>query len=156
LRNLSLDGRIDTGHIADEKTRKKIQNWLEKAGEMLRIDQDNREHIKGMVFEVRQGYKSKDSKRQHADVANAANAYASSYIPVIVMLSTQMDNDIALRYQQSRWLLLSGTLTGTDTTSTYVFLREILGYDLAAFFHRNSERIKAELEIVLTTLLQAS
>jgi hypothetical protein len=156
LRNLSLDGRIDTGHIADEKTREKIQNWLEKAGEMLRIDQDNRKHIKGMVFEVRQGYKSKDSKRQHADVANAANAYASSYIPIIVMLSTQMDSDIALRYQQSRWLLLSGTLTGTDTTSTYVFLREILGYDLAAFFHRNSERIKAELEIVLTTLLQAS
>jgi hypothetical protein len=59
LRNLSLDGRIDTGHIADEKTRKKIQNWLEKAGEMLRIDQDNREHIKGMVFEVRQGIKAR-------------------------------------------------------------------------------------------------
>jgi hypothetical protein len=60
-----------------------------------------------------------------------------------------------LRYQQARWLLLTGSVSGTDTESSYTFCREILGYDLAAFFERNSKRIKEKLEEVLTTLLSA-
>ena len=43
------------------------------------------------MFEVRPGYKSKDSKRQNADVSNAANAYTHQYLPVVVLLSTQID-----------------------------------------------------------------
>jgi len=36
------------------------------------------------VFEVRQGYKSMDSKRQAADIANAAQALTKSRLPVLV------------------------------------------------------------------------
>lgn len=47
--------------------------------------------LKGAVFEVRQGYKSKDAKRQNADIANAAAAYTQAYLPCVVMLSSQID-----------------------------------------------------------------
>jgi hypothetical protein len=109
---------------------------------------------KGVVFEVRQGYKSKDSKRQNADIANAAHAYVEGYMPVVVLLSMQIDGDIATRYTEARWLLLLGSKGGTPIESTYSFCRDVLGYDLAGFFERNSKRLKAELEAVLRGLLK--
>jgi hypothetical protein len=36
-----------------------------------------------------------------------------------MLLSTQIDDDIADRYQNARWLILRGAPTGTVTTSTY-------------------------------------
>ncbi len=109
-------------------------------------------------MEVRQGYKSyksKDSKRQNADMANAAEAYTKGYLPVLVVLSTQIDSDIAERYERGKWLVLRGTVAGEDTFSTYTFVREVIGYDLAAFFQRNSERLRRFTEEVLESLLRA-
>ena len=37
--------------------------------------------------------------------------------------------------------------------STYDFMREIVGYDLAAFFQRNRETLRAEIDIALKALL---
>lgn len=105
------------------------------------------------MFEVRQGYKSADSKRQNADVANASSAYANLYVPSLVLLSTQINEAVSTRYVAARWLLLTGTTTGTATDSTYVFCREVLGYDLAAFFERNSSRFKALVEEIVSSLL---
>ena len=48
----------------------------------------------GAVFEVRQGYKSKDSKRQNADIDNIAVAWAQGYMPVFAIFSGQMDADL--------------------------------------------------------------
>lgn len=110
--------------------------------------------LKGSVFEVRQGYKSKDSKRQQADLANASAAYAATYLPVLLLLSTQIDEDLAERYRGARWLILRGATTGADTTSTYTFCRDVLGYDLAGFFERNSIHLRAEITAVPETLLR--
>lgn len=110
--------------------------------------------LKGCVIEVRQGYKSKDSKRQQADLANASAAYAATYLPVLLLLSTQIDEDVAERYRSARWLILRGTTSGPATDSTYAFCREVLGYDLAGFFERNSGQLKAEVEAVLVALLR--
>lgn len=153
-RTLSLDGRIDLTDIHDVKAKARVQSWMEGVEERLLLDAAIRKRIKGVVFEVRQGYKSKDSKRQNGDISNASNAYANLYIPVLVLLSTQIDGDCALRYSQARWLLLKGTTVGTVQDSTYSFCREVVGYDLAGFFERNSPRIKTELELVLKALLQ--
>ena len=112
-------------------------------------------HIRGTVFEARQGYKSKDSKRQNADISNAANAYVHAYMPVLLLFSNQIDGDLAERYTAARWLLLRGTQQGTYLDSTYVFCREIVGYDLAGFFARNSARIRARMEQTLEALLRA-
>jgi hypothetical protein len=154
-RSLYLDGRIDLDHLRDAQVKARVQEWLDRAAAQLLLSRPVRQRVKGVVFEVRQGYKSKDSKRQNADIANAANAYANLYIPALLLLSTQIDADVANRYTQAQWLLLSGIMQGRATESAYVFCRDILGYDLAAFFQRNSERIKAEIEKALGALLSA-
>lgn len=154
-RPLSLDGRIDLADVQDAAARDRVKRWMEDGLRKVLVD-PNAENApkKGVVFEVRQGYKSKDSKRQNADIANAAHAYVEGYMPAVVLLSTQIDGDIVIRYTQARWLLLTGTNGGSPTDSTYSFCRDILGYDLAGFFQRNSARFKAELENVLTALLK--
>ena len=153
-RTLSLDGRIDLNGVADLSARQRIEAWIDEVAGRLLLASELRADLKGAVFEVRQGYKSKDSKRQQADLSNATNAYVNLYLPVLLLLSTQIDGDVAARYTQARWLLLTGTTDGTSTTSTYVFCRDVVGYDLAGFFERYAPAIKRELEIVLDLLLR--
>ena len=154
-RKLSLDGRITLTDVVDQSKRERVQAWMLHSLSRLKID-PKKENApkKGVVFEVRQGYKSKDSKRQNADIANAAHAYVEGYMPSVVLLSLQIDGDIATRYTEARWLLLVGTNGGTSIDSTYAFCRDVLGYDLAKFFERNATRLKAELEKVLAKLLK--
>ena len=47
----------------------------------LDVDENVFENLAGTIFEVRQGYKSKDSKRQNADIANAVTAYTKGLFP---------------------------------------------------------------------------
>jgi hypothetical protein len=154
-RKLSLDGRIDVAHVAESDARSRIRAWIDSAANQIGLPDETLANIKGVVFETRQGYKSKDSKRQNADIANASKAYAHLYIPVIVLFSTQIDSDVAHRYQENLWLLLTGSVHGSTTTSTYAFCRDIVGYDLADFFTRHSSKIKSEIENVLKALLSA-
>lgn len=72
----------------------------------------------------------------------------------MAMLSTQIPSSLADRYARARWLLLRGARSGAATDSTYVFCREVLGYDLAAFFERSAPAIRAEMEQVLEGLLR--
>ena len=85
-RKLSLDGRIPLSAISDMTAADRVRLWLRDAANVLKVSKKVAATLEGPVFEVRQGYKSKDSKRQNADVGNAANAYANSYLPVVVLL----------------------------------------------------------------------
>ena len=155
-RTLELDARIDLSHIKDEAKRGAVESWLDGVAADLNLEADYREAVMGVVFEVRQGYKSADSKRQNADVANAASAYAHHYVPSLVLFSTQINETVAARYEAAQWLLLSGTESGSATESTWTFLREVVGYDLAAFFERNSDEFRDLIERVAQSLLEAS
>ena len=152
-RRLSLDGRIPLDQISDAAAKQRVGKWLDAACSDIGLPKQTRQSLQGSVFEVRQGYKSKDSKRQNADVANASNAYAHQYLPVVVLLSSQIDGDVAERYQRARWLLLRGTTKGTSLDSAYVFTKQVVGYDLAAFFQRNSAVLKKRIEGILQKLL---
>jgi len=153
VRKLTLDARTPLDRIRNRAARRRILGWMETSCKMLEIDSKVCKVLHGAVFEVRQGYKSKDSKRQNADVANASNAYANGYLPVNLTLSSQIDSNIAERYVKAQWLLLRGTLDGTSLDSTYVFAREVVGYDLAAFFRRNRRKLRTQVEGVLKGLL---
>ena len=153
-RTLALDGRIPLDKIAGASARQRAEAWLDEATEHVGLKSKNAGRLEGCVFEVRQGYKSNDAKRQNADVSNAGNAFAHRYLPVMVLLSVQIPNNLAERYQRAHWLILRGTLSGTSTDSTYVFCRNVLGYDLAGFFRRNSAAIKAETHAVFEGLLR--
>lgn len=112
--------------------------------------------MQGIVLEVRQGYKSKDSKRQNADMANAAEAYTQGYIPILMVMSSQIDDDIVERYERGKWLVLRGILSNDPLTSTFAFMAHVVGYDLASFFERNADVIREFTRGVLESLLKAN
>lgn len=87
FRSLHLDGRVPLDKIADQVKRERFQQWMLEAADGLGVDTKIAESLTGTVFEVRQGYKSKDSKRQNADIANAATAYTMAYLPCAAILS---------------------------------------------------------------------
>ena len=153
-RRLSLDGRIQLSDVSSEKKRTAVSQWLGEAAHNLEVAPEISKVLKGVVFEVRQGYKSKDSKRQNADIANAATAYSQGYLPVLLVLSTQIDNDLVERYEQAKWLILQGQLSHSPLSSTYTFAKQIIGYDLAGFFERHSTTLQATLAEIIRTLLR--
>jgi hypothetical protein len=127
---------------------------LPKSATLIGVDKRVFDTLIGTVFEVRQGYKSKDSKRQNADIANAATAYTKAYLPCAVILSAQIDNDILLRYRAEKWTVLTGVIgLNNPLISTYDFMKDVIGYDLAAFFQRNNQLLRTELDKILQALL---
>lgn len=155
-RTLSLDARIPTDSVADTQKRKAIKKWISNCAADLDVSDRVAKTLQGVVFEVRQGYKSKDSKRQNADIANAATAYTKAYLPCVAILSLQIDDDIAYRYRNEKWALLTGNTTeSSPQKSLYAFMRDVIGYDLASFFHRHSSTLKTEVNKVLVKLLSS-
>lgn len=155
-RKLSLDGRVPLAQVREDRPRDRIHEWMRRSSKAVGVESGVFRSLTGAVFEVRQGYKSKDSKRQNADIANASSAYVKSYLPCVVVLSNQIDEDILRRYRTARWVVMTGTRGNDDPlTSTYDFMREVVGYDLAGFFERNAERLQSEVARVLRTLLDS-
>ena len=153
-RKLSLDGRIPLDKVKNVEARQRVQQWMQDMAISLGVERTIADDLMGTVFEVRQGYKSKDSKRQNADLANAATAYVKAYLPCVVVLSAQIDSDIVQRYRASNWGIVTGVTGMNDPlTSTYDFVEQVIGYDLVAFFERNSKTLKKEVDKVLQSLL---
>jgi hypothetical protein len=153
-RTLYLDGRIEFEHVQDLQKRRNVKAWVGQAARELGVQADVCNALRGVAFEVRQGYKSKDSKRQNADIANASTAYTQALLPCVIVLSTQIDSDIVTRYRMEKWTLLIGSTADKSTTrSTYAFMQNVVGFDLAGFFGRNSAALKNEVDAVLKTLL---
>lgn len=151
-KKLSLDGRLELSEIKQQKVLKNVKKWIKDyCSELGEV----KEPSKGIVFEIRQGYKSKDSKRQNADIDNATVAWANDYLPVFAIFSSQIDSDIVLRYRNNRCGILVGTTNGDNKSSLYSFCLQILGYDLASFFKQYTNDIKKEIQDILETLLSA-
>ena len=150
---LTLDGRISISDIQNAATRKRVARWMVDAMKYAAVSKEVASIIKGPVFEVRQGYKSKDSKRQNADIGNAGTAYSQAWFPVAMLLSNQIDGDVAEAYKRAGWLLLRGIDSPNPHLSTYAFFKDVLGYDLAGFFNRNTNVLRSKVEEVLQVLL---
>ncbi len=151
-KKLSLDGRLELSEIRNPNVLGNVQNWIADYCTYLG---DVKKPRKGIVFEVRQGYKSKDSKRQNADIDNATVAWANDYLPVFAIFSSQIDSDIVLRYRNNRCGILIGRTNRDSQMSLYAFCDQVLGYDLADFFKRHTNSIKTGIHDVLETLLNA-
>lgn len=150
---LSLDGRLELEDIRAPQVKKRVADWIKEYGKRIGIDPSN---LRGAVFEVRQGYKSKDSKRQNGDIDNAAVAYAYNYLPVFAIFSGQIDNDIVLRYTNSRCAIIIGSRSNNPCVSLFAFTEKVLGYDLAKFFKENSSCIKEEVQKILKKLFDVN
>jgi len=150
-KKLSLDGRILFSEIQNSTIKESILNWTKGYCNSINAAVPQN----GIVFEVRQGYKSKDSKRQNADIDNIAVAWSQGYLPVFAVFSSQIDHDLVLRYKNSRGGILVGNLSSSPSESLFAFCKDILQYDLANFFTKNTERIKNEMNAMLEALLHA-
>jgi hypothetical protein len=153
-RTLSLDARIPLDAITDHSRSQAVRDWMTAAAREARGGTRAATNLARAVFEVRQGYKSADSKRQNADIGNAASAYAHSYLPVVFLFSSQIDTAIEERYARAQWTILRGSLQGDSVTSSYVFSTQVLAYDLAGFFSRNSQTIRTQVEGIIEELLR--
>ena len=152
-RTLSLDGRVESSEIGEPYAKQRVDEWIEHEKSILDIAVP----LRGSVFEIRQGYKSADSKRQNADLTNAAQAIGRGYLPVLFVMSSQMNAVVEARYRVGNWVVLKGTLAEQDTssTSTFKFMEEVIGYNLAEFFQRNTGVLRSRTEEILTNLLEA-
>ncbi len=149
-KTLSLDGRLGYTDIQNNELIFRLKGWVENYCKELSVQQLP---SNGVVFEVRQGYKSKDSKRQNADIDNAVVAWANGYLPIFSIFSSQIDSDILLRYRNNRCGILIGNQSNNPLISLFSFSNQVLGYNLAGFFERNSTVFKSEVNSVLMTLL---
>jgi hypothetical protein len=153
-RTLSLDARIRIDDIPDENKRERIRAWLSQQAQEIKIQKQIANNLNGIVFEVRQGYKSKDSKRQNADIANATNAYINAYLPCVIVFSNQIDEDIVVRYRMEKWAIFTARPNEKSVlNSTYLFMKDIIGYDLSSFFERHSKILRDEINTILHKLL---
>lgn len=154
-RTLSLDGRIIVDDIADASAKQRVADWIRAVYSQIKSTDGISNAISGIVFEVRQGYKSKDSKRQNADIANARYAYTSGYIPCLMVMSSQIDDDIVMRYSQNNWVILRGYPGTSIYSSTYDFCKDVIGYDLADFMRKNQTYFQNEIHRILDELMKA-
>ena len=150
-KTLSLDGRLEVDEIKNPKVKENVIKWISAYCKAL----DAQIPSKGVVFEVRQGYKSKDSKRQNGDIDNIAVAWSQGYLPVFAIFSGQIDGDLVLRYKNDRGGIIIGKTNGSSLDSLFTFCNEVLEFDLADFFKRNSDVIKKEMHETLKALLSA-
>lgn len=153
-RTLYLDGRVTLDTIKDVGKRTRFHEWMRHCAEGVGVAPAVFDSLTGTVFEVRQGYKSKDSKRQNADISNASTAYVNGYLPCASILSNQIDGDVLIRYRAAKWAVLTGVVnTSSPEASTYDFMKDVVDYDFAGFFQRNHETLRNEIDKVLNALL---
>ncbi len=149
-RTLTLDARLDFQHL---KKPAKLKNWTRKVAKELLLSESNLAALKGSVFEIRQGYKSQDAKRQNADMQSALRARDDGYVFIMAILSTQISSTLLRRYKNANMLVLVGNNNGDPLIDTFAFIEQIVGYSVPGFFKRKSDVIRVEVEKILRELL---
>lgn len=148
-----LDGRLDFDLISKSGKRDPsiVIDWVNDVKKYLNIQIP----LSGSVFEVREGYKSADSKRQNGDLDNLAQALKHGYLMTMALMSMQINNTVKTRYQEGGLLVLTGDITSRNPLeSTYAFIDQVAGYDLVAFFERNTDLLREETSQILESLLK--
>ncbi len=151
----TLDIRIDLETLRKPEHKERVVTWLKACGAELGVLEERVQTLRGLVMEVRQGYKSADSKRQNADLRFGMRAYNENYLPAVVIVSSQISMPVSRRYRSAQLLVLVGK-EGDITSSTFSFFKEVVSYDLAAFFDRNSSTLRQEFTATLKRLLTPS
>lgn len=150
----TLDAKIRFQDISQTK-KETFEMWLDTTKDVISMNSNEDFHADGVVFEVRQGYKSADSKRQNADLRFGVRAYQARLLPVFAIMSSQVSEPVVNRYRGDGMLILTGVFSDDPTISTFAFFDQIVGYDLAGFFKRNSHVFKNEIREIANKLLTA-
>jgi hypothetical protein len=152
-RTLTLDARLDFNDLPSNPRVDELKSWTNDVAQMLSFSQPQIETLTGSVFEIRQGYKSQDAKRQNADMQSAMRARNDCFVFVMAVVSSQISKTLRRRYQNSQMLVLTGNLSGDPLDDTFAFIEQVVGYPITSFFERNSSVIREEVGVVLQNLL---
>ncbi len=106
---LTLDARLAPSEVKDAERRRIVREWLLGAASSVGVESDMADQLKGAVFEVRQGYKSADSKRQSADLSFGIHALKAGYLPCLLVFSGQVSETVAARYRNAGLYVLLGS-----------------------------------------------
>jgi len=147
-----LDARISLENLRNLEQSERMKQWLAKARKAAHGD--SRTLLRGAIFEIRQGYKSADSKRQNADLRFGAKSYQIGHVPVVAVLSSQVSETVISRYRDAGMLVLTGLRSDDPTVSTFAFFKEVVGYSLEDFFKRSSPKIKEVIHSLIGKLLK--
>ncbi|MBQ6472933.1 MAG: hypothetical protein IJJ33_13195 [Victivallales bacterium] len=150
-----LDAKISLSDIHNSIITERFTRWL-RAAQVRTGGAEATINLQGAIFEIRQGYKSADSKRQNADIRFGAKSYQINHIPVVAILSSQVSETVIQRYKNSGMLVITGTRSNDSTISTFSFFREVVGYNLEDFFRRNSVEIQRVVHQLIQSLLRAN
>jgi len=131
----------------------RIQKWLSQSQKTVGTSSSGTISLGGAVFEVRQGYKSADSKRQNADLRYGVRAYQAGLLPAFAIMSSQVSEPVLKRYRADGMLVLTGVIDEDPTISTFAFFKQVVQFDLAGFFERNTERFQVEIKQITEQLL---
>lgn len=148
----TLDAAIKLEHLTDDAA-KRVTEWLRLSQQTIGNSSSGMIAPIGAVFEVRQGYKSADSKRQNADLRYGVRAYQAGLLPAFAIMSSQVSEPVLRRYRSDGMLVLTGVLDDDPTISTFAFFDQVVGFDLAGFFERNKGRLQTEMQQIIVQLL---
>lgn len=150
----NLDARIDLGMVNNQSKRQLVVDWLTDVKSRIYQKQAIDFPLKGVVFEVRQGYKSQDSKRSQGDTDNGKRALMEQYQMVVSVISMQINDAARTHYLDNGILVMTGDVNSDDVmTSTFAFMDRIIGYDFAGFFERNTGALKENMQTILEKTL---
>lgn len=120
------------------------------------LDALDRQTLRGVAIEVRQGIKTGDARRQYSYVeANGFDAYERDALPVLMLLSAQAKSQVVAGYRDADWRVLVGDPALSPYASTYGFVDYVTGFDLAGFLRRHRARIEREIGGTMRELLAA-
>lgn len=118
----TLDACITLSDLHHER-RAVLESWL--AGALYSIKRPVQAADRGVVFEIRQGYKSADAKRQNADLRFGINAYQTRMLPAFAIFSNQVSMPVIERYRNDGMIVLTGLPDADPYRSTFAFLTEV-------------------------------
>ena len=153
-RVLTLDAKISLAEIPDPIVKDRIENWLGKAAARSGVAPSVAERLNGAVFEVRQGYKSADSKRQNADLGFGVQALKEGYLPCVLVFSGQVSEVVADRYRRQGLYVMLGSSSPAAHENTFEFFRDTVGWDLSAWLFHNRQTLRDEVERIVGHLLE--
>lgn len=149
-----LDARISLSDLR-EQDRERIERWILETRKTATGSRKTAV-LDGVVFEIRQGYKSADSKRQNADIRFGLRAYQAGLLPVVAVLSSQVSETVIQRYRSDGMLVMTGIRSDDPSVSTFAFFRDVIGFDLEDFFRENSSAIKSVIHGLIGNLLSSN
>lgn len=149
-----LDARIRLSDL-DNSMRQRFRHWIGNAKAVISTGQDGKYQPDGVVFEIRQGYKSADAKRQNADIRFAARANQDGLLPVVMVMSNQISKAIIDRYRRDGLLVTTGVVQDDPCISSFALTQNLFDFDLLHFFSQNQKVIQNEIHSVVQTLLTA-